>query len=282
MTNAYARRRRLGQALLDIRVKRKLTHAELAARSGVNGSVISRLETAVIDRHPNPHHVEKLLAALDVSAAERSAVERYAEEGAERGWWDQSPWARMGAGQRDWAIVEAAAAEIRQYAGLLIPGLAQTADFARDRTMVGGAPVDADTIVAGRLRRQRILDAAAYQLVLEEQAVRRSAVAPAVMREQLRHLIELAGRPNVSVRVLAVDARLGRVATPRAPFAHISYPDPDDPEIVIVDNVATALVVADADEVSGYVHLHQQLHAAALSDADSAALIQEVADSLAA
>lgn len=280
MANAYARRRRLGQALLGLRTRRKLTHADLAALSGVSGSITSRLETADIGRHPNPKHIQRLLDALDPPADERKRIESYAEDGAERGWWDQAAWARMGAGQRDWAIVEAGAAHIRQYGGLLIPGLAQTAEFARDRTMVGGELVDAETIVAARLRRQRILETAGYQLVLEEQAVRRAPVPDPVMREQLLHLVELAGRPNVSVRVLAVDAKLGGVAAPRAPFAHIAYPDDGDPEIVIVDNVATALIVADPDEVSGYVQLHQRLHTVALSDADSVALIRKVAESM--
>jgi transcriptional regulator with XRE-family HTH domain len=279
--NPLARARRLGAALLELR--NGYTHAELSKRSGVSASVISRLENPFSDigRTPNLRLVRKLLDALEVErGSDRwNELEGYAEDVA-GGWWDEPQYAEMGQGQRDAAILEYGAKEIRQYSGLLLPGLVQTAAYARERVLTAS---NADAIVAGRLARQHVIESAkAYELVFEVQAVRRYPVPPAVMREQLHHLLNLGRRKNVSIRVARVEGQIGDGATPRGPFAHITYTDPGDPRIVAVDNVTGDMLVTDAAEVAGYAQLHERLCTTALSDADSAAIILEVAERLAA
>lgn len=277
--NPLARARRLSAALLQLRNGH--THAELSRKSGVSASVISRLENPFSDigRTPNLRLVRKLLDALGVERGSKqwSELEGYAEDVA-GGWWDQPEYDGMGPGQRDAAIVEHGASEILEYSGLLLPGLVQCAAYARQRAL----GQDADAVVAGRIARQQILKDATYRLVLEEPAFRRWPVPADVMLEQLRHLGDIGKRRNISIRVLRVDAQIGDGATPRAPFFHVSYPDPADPPIVTVDNVSGDMLVTSPAEVAGYAHLHQRVRAAALSDADSAAIITEVAERLAA
>jgi transcriptional regulator with XRE-family HTH domain len=291
MRNPLAAQRRLGTALLNLRLDRGWSHAKLAREADVSASVISRIENPFSDitRRPAVPAVRLLLAALGVpeGSAEYRTIEQHAEHAAGRGWWDWPRYARMGAGQEQYAIVEAGTAAIDEYGGLFLPGLVQTAAYARHRAMVApeaapeAAKLDLDAIVAGRMERQRILDGATYRLIVEEPAIRRRSVPPAVMLAQLEHLLALAERPTVSVRIVPVDADLGEGPVPRAPFGHMTYPDRDDPQIVIVDNVNRALLVTDDDEVKGYAQLHQRLRDAALSDADSAAIIRKVADALA-
>lgn len=288
-SNPLARQRRLGVDLFTLRTTAGLSHAALARLSGVSASVISRLEnpTGDIGRRPNLLMVRRLLDALEVPrGSDRfTRVEGYAEVAAARHWWDRLP--RMGTGQRDYAIVECGAAGIDEYAGLLIPGLVQTEAYAHHRVLTAtadGPQVDVEAVVTGRLARQQAtLPGAAYRLVLEEQAIRRPPAPRPVMAAQLRHLLDLIAAGTVSVRVVPVDADLGDGYAPRAPYASVTYPDPDDPAIVIVDSdvARPALVTAD-DAVKGYQRLHERLLGAALSDADSAALIERVASSLAA
>ncbi|MGC4769176.1 helix-turn-helix domain-containing protein [Micromonospora sp. DT44] len=289
--NPLARQRRLGLALLSLREQRGHSHAELSRKSGVSASVISRTENPFGDVHRKPGllSVRRLLDALDVERGSRewTLIESYAEEAASSRWWESSGFVRMGDGQRTYALVEAGASTIREYAGMLLPGIVQTAEYARHRVLAvtGDGPVaDPDPIVRGRQERQRqtIGGVADYQLVLEEQAIRRRPVPPAVMLEQLRHLLALMDDERVSVRVALVDAQLAAGYAPRAPYAHVTYPDMDDPPIVVVDNVTRALLVTDSAEVSGYAQLHHRLREAALSDADSAAYIRQAAGELAA
>ena len=282
--NPLARARRLGTALLQLREQHGYSHAELSRKSTVSASVISRLEYpyADIGRRPNLRLVKKLLDALEVPRGTDRWVEleQYAEDVA-GGWWDDDRYDGMGSGQRDAAIIEHGATEVDEYSGLLLPGLVQTAAYARHRAL--GAPT-VDAIVEGRTARQRIVQpgGATYRLILEEQAFRRQPVPAAVRLEQLRHLLQLGRQPNVSVRVLEVDVEISDGAQPRSPFARMGYPDSADPQIVRVDNVSGDLLVTSPAEVAGYAQLHQRLCKAALSDADSAAIITEVAERLAA
>ncbi|MEU5965975.1 helix-turn-helix transcriptional regulator [Micromonospora parva] len=290
--NPLARTRRLGMAVLALRTERGYSHADLSRKSGVSASVISRTENPLGDpgRKPGLLSVRRLLDALDVHRGSRewSVIEGYAEDAASSRWWDAAKYTRMGDGQRTYALVEAGASTIREYSGLLLPGLVQTAAYARHRilALTGDAPVtDPDPIVRGRIERQRQSiggGLAQYQLVLEEQAIRRRPVPGDVMLEQLHRLLALMDGDTVSVRVVPVDAQPGDGYAPRAPYAHVTYPDMEDPPIVVVDNVTKALLVTAPEELSGYAQLHQRLRAAALSDADSAAYIRQAADELAA
>ncbi|MEU7590654.1 helix-turn-helix transcriptional regulator [Micromonospora sp. NPDC049230] len=290
--NPLARTRRLGAELLRLRTERGYSHAELSRKSGVSASVISRTENPLGDpgRKPGLLSIRRLLDTLDVPRGSRewTVIESYAEDAATSQWWDAATYTRMGDGQRTYALVEAGASTIREYSGLLLPGLVQTDAYARHRVLAltGDAPVsDPDPIVRGRLERQRQTignGLAQYHLVLEEQAIRRRPVPGDVMLEQLRHLLDLMSGDGVSVRIVPVDAQPGDGYAPRAPYAHVTYPDTDDPPIVVVDNVTKALLVTKPAEVTGYAQLHKRLREAALSDADSAAYIRQAADELAA
>ena len=278
--NPFARRRRLGAALLRLREEHGWSHAQLTAKSGVSASVISRLENplSVPHQRPNLRLVRKLLSALDVprDSPERESIEGFADEAAEGGWWESHP--RMGSGQRDAAIVEASADSIDEYAGLLLPGLVQTVEYARHRARLDET-ADADAVVAGRVERQRHVEGVRYRLVLEEQAIhRRHGIPPDVLRDQLHHLLELMTRPEVSIRILPVRAEIGDGPAPRAPYAYVTYPEPDDPPAVLVDNGMRTDIVADG--VERYAQLHARLRAAAMSDADAAALVRSVTGSV--
>lgn len=278
--NPLGRRRQIGDALLQLRTKRGLSHRGLADRAGISGSTISRLEACTARPHqpPDLKVVVKLLDALGVprGSSEWDQLQRLAEEAAEDGWWDaKTTVTRMGEGQRDYALAEYAARDIRDYGSLLVPGLAQAPAYARERILAALPPGEAkrvDGILDARASRQRVIlgdNPASYRLLLEVQAVYRAGV------DQLRHLLDLADRPNISVRVIPADARLAGHA-PRAPFSHVTYCD-DEPDIVVVDDVARALLVVEPAEIARYANLWDRLSAAAMSEDDTRRLIEETA-----
>ncbi len=106
------------------------------------------------------------------------------------------------------ADAEAEATEIREYAPLLIPGLLQTAGYARAvfRAYQPTAPQRVvDDLVTARMERVRILDDPADPLlwvVLDEAALRRTTGGPKVMAEALRHIAGMIHRNRAIVQVL--------------------------------------------------------------------------------
>jgi uncharacterized protein DUF5753 len=106
----------------------------------------------------------------------------------------------------DWLRAEGEAHTLRIRQPLIIPGLLQTAEYARALFLAAGADdAKADDLAALRMERQSILDRAepAHVItVLDESALRKLVGSPAIMYEQLTHLASQAERPNISVEVV--------------------------------------------------------------------------------
>lgn len=273
-----ARAIRLGREIRRLRERAGLSQEALARQLRITRTALSRAESPDPERPADPHHMRSALRAL-ADPEHLPALESLIWDATQHGWWET--WRRMGAAQQLVAAVECGAARIREYHLTLIPGLAQTARYARYRAEVSAAEVpDIDSVVDGRVRRQEQIVKAGteYHLLLEEIALRRPGAPPEAMAEQLRHLIALGEQPSVSVRVLPADAPLSAGWSPTSPYSIYDYPDPADPTIVLTDVTGRPpeLVTSPA-EVRLYVQLHDRLDAAALSDVDSAAVINDAA-----
>ena len=96
----------------------------------------------------------------------------------------------------------------RIYEHNVIPGLFQTADYARSMlTFWFGfldAPDDLDDAVAARMDRQRVIHAVGktFDALLEEQALRTWFGTAAVQAGQLERLLTVMSHPHVSVRII--------------------------------------------------------------------------------
>jgi Domain of unknown function (DUF5753) len=106
----------------------------------------------------------------------------------------------------DWLRAEGEAHTLRFWQPLIVPGLLQTAEYARALFLGAGAEdTKADEMVAVRLERQSVLDRADPPhviAVLDESALHRLIGSPVIMSEQLSHLGDMAERTNVQVQVV--------------------------------------------------------------------------------
>ncbi|MEV5508882.1 helix-turn-helix domain-containing protein [Streptomyces orinoci] len=108
---------------------------------------------------------------------------------------------------RSYREAEEKAERIYHFANM-IPGIAQVEGYARViitewNSLVGG--LDVEESVQHRLERQSILDgpnAPWLWSVLDEVALRRVVGSPAIMRQQLQHLLDLGTRPRVAIQIL--------------------------------------------------------------------------------
>ncbi|WP_406086246.1 helix-turn-helix domain-containing protein [Streptomyces virginiae] len=178
------------------------------------------------------------------------------------------------------AELERLAMAIYEYASTLVPGLLQTADYAR-AVMRGGNPTALaeyiDGLVQFRLERARILDdpsSPEMWVVLHEAVLRTAVGGPAVMAAQLRHISACVRAHRITVQVVPFSAgaqgALGSLVTIMQ-FA-------DAPDVVYTEGPSVGQLVDYPALVQRHWKLYDLARAAALSPEASLTLIESVAE----
>jgi transcriptional regulator with XRE-family HTH domain len=109
----------------------------------------------------------------------------------------------------EWLRAEQAALSLRYWQPIIVPGICQTADYAR-ALLSHGTETDStdesiDGLVAARLARRVIFDKPeppSIAVVLDELVLRRLIGSPEIMHAQLTELAELSGHLNIAIQVV--------------------------------------------------------------------------------
>lgn len=176
--------------------------------------------------------------------------------------------------------LEHAAKSIRTYEGQLIPGLLQTAGYARSVVALGHDE-DGERRVSLRRRRQELLTrpgAPSFWAVLDEAVLRRPVGGPAVMREQLEYLIEISLLPNVTIQVLPYAA--GGHAAAGSSFTMLRFAEVELPDIVYLEQLTSALYLDRREDLELYRQVMDQLSVQADQPEPSRAFLANIASSL--
>lgn len=177
--------------------------------------------------------------------------------------------------------LEAAAATIRSFEIQFVPGLFQTEDYARAVIRLGrrSAPAaEIERLVNLRVERQELLarvDPPRIWSVLDEGVLRRPVGGAAVLRAQLRHLVEVANMPHVTLQVVPFD-RGGHVGVGGS-FTVLRFTEQDLPDVVYIEQLTRAVYLDQRSEVEYYLDLMDGLSGEALSPAATARFIEQVA-----
>lgn len=159
--------------------------------------------------------------------------------------------------------LEQAATMIRTYELQFVPGLLQTEEYARAVIKLGQTSSSSDELdrrTMLRMSRQDVLDKAEpphLWAVVDEAALRRPHGEPSAMRTQLKHLIEMTQRPNITLQVVPFHA--GGHAAAGGPFTVLRFAEPDLPDIVYLEQLTSALYVDKRQEVDHYVAVMERL-----------------------
>jgi hypothetical protein len=180
---------------------------------------------------------------------------------------------------------ESAASVVRQFETTFIPGILQTEDYARaviqDYYDERPGSDKLRALVELRIRREDLFDAdnrPFFQFMLDEAVIRRLVGGSSVMRHQLRRLIEVADKPNVTVEVIPFSA--GLHPGMNGPFEIIEFADPSDSDIVFLESPRGDIVSDDPEEILKYREAFEGLAKAALGPRDSLARIAKIADEM--
>lgn len=260
-----------------LREDARLTGKDLATRLGWAQSKVSRLEngkqTATLE------DLEAWAQAVRVSAEQYDVL--VADLRGMR--FEYATWKhqlRSGTARRQRANLplEANAALVRVFVPDLVPGLLQTAEYARHvfarLVHLHGIPNDIDEGVRTRLRRQQLLydPTKRFRFLLTEAALRYRLCPPAVHRGQLDRLLAAAGLDTLTLAIIPFTATLPVV--PSHAFTMF------DDTLVLVETIGAELAFRASEEKTLYADVFERLWRVGVQDHHATTLINKVIEEL--
>jgi hypothetical protein len=251
----------LGAHLRRLREAQGVSREDAGWEIRASESKISRMELGRVSF--KERDVEDLLTLYGVDdGGERERLLTLARQANTPGWWH-----RFGDVLPSWFQsylgLEAAASLIRTYEVQFVPGLLQTADYARSVVLLGHGRAKAEELdrrVDLRMRRQSVLgrpNPVQLWAVVDEAVLRRPHGSRAIMQTQVEALIEATQRPNIQLQVLPFHA--GGHSAAGGAFSILRFPDQELPDIVYVEQLSSALYLDKRDDVELYVDAMERL-----------------------
>jgi transcriptional regulator with XRE-family HTH domain len=269
-------RYRLGAELRKLREDRGLRLEDVAGHLGVAPSTLSRIETGKA-----PTRTSYLALMLDLygvnDAEQRRDLTDLAREGQRKGWWaEYDDLLPDGAGC--FLGLEAAATTVCTFAVQAVPGLLQTADYARAvirAARPGLAPQQIEALAAVTMRRREIPDGQReLHAVIDESALLRVIGSADVMAAQLDYLVSVTADPLITVQVLRLAAS-AHVLCPG--FTVLTFAGIADTDAgCLNEDAGHVTVTSHGDTVTRLRDTFTRLSRHADSAVSSAALIKEL------
>lgn len=266
--------------LRRLRERTLKTGDEVADELGWSTSKVSRIENARLGI--STKDLKALLDVLNVDEEHQSDLLDIGREARKKGWWDGYADSIL-TEYANYISLEAAAASLRCYDALLINGLLQTADYAREAIraalMEFAPPSEVDRRVEVRQTRQQRLtneEPMRFWTVLDESALRRNVGGPAVLCEQYEHLLNLGSLHNVTIQVLPTER--GAHPATAGTFALMEFTQHHGSDVVYIETMTSSLYVEDERSVYRYGVAFKQLLSQALSPEESAGFIARLRD----
>jgi transcriptional regulator with XRE-family HTH domain len=272
-------RRWLANQMRRLRRDAGLEQKDVAAALRCSVSKVSYVESG--ERAFRPRDLTEILLPLyKVPEADWDRYVDACKQSRARGWWQLyeedvvADWVSYYIG------LEQGASRIEGFSNQFIHGLLQTDGYAGSLMQQDPAGLGSDE-VDGRLevrrKRQEALarpEPVELAFVLDEAVLRRVVGGPAIMHSQLRHLADVAGRPNVTLQVLPFAA--GSHPDLATSFSILRFPWADDPGVVYIEHRANAEYLEAPHEVEDYGQVLDHLRQLALPPEESARMITDI------
>jgi transcriptional regulator with XRE-family HTH domain len=267
----------LGTHLRRLRESRRISAQEAARAIRGSESKISRIE---LGRNAiREIDVLDLLTYYGVGVVEREQLLSLAEQANRPGWWHRyndilPDWFQTYVG------MEEAATSIRIYEPQFIPGLLQTHQYAAAVLAVCDIPVgETERHVILRKERQRRFTEGRLKLwvIVEETALRRPMGSKEILRDQLRYLLSLGGRPNLTLQVIRADA--SSHAVPNG-FTILRFAEPDLPDVAYLEHLTSALYFDKKADVDRYLLAMERLSVIGAKPGETPAILTTIISQL--
>ncbi|RMI34039.1 helix-turn-helix domain-containing protein [Nocardia stercoris] len=290
-TTSTVPRRQLGKYLRDWRTQSGLTIADAARLMEWGASTLQRLETGHSDRI-RLIDIRELCRIYGIPGEIAEGLEGLASQSVVQSWWHAYDDA-IPESFDVYVGLEAAAQQFVSYRSELVPGLLQTADYARALYRLDNpdaTDAEVERRVALRVQRQAPINRrnhpATVDVVLDESVLRRLVAGPRVMAAQLRHLADLSTREHVTLRVLPFAAGMP-LGLPTGPYVILGFGTDakgraGEPPVVYVQGFTGELYLERAADVDRYRRAHAALAACALDVPETRRLLRQLGKEYAA
>ncbi|QWF81278.1 helix-turn-helix domain-containing protein [Amycolatopsis sp. CA-230715] len=271
-----SRRKQLGNELRHARAAAGMTQQQVADVLGCTQGKVNKIESGSVGVKLGD--VRAMLDAFGVNGEESETLLELARAAAgQRGHWSGYR-AVVPHWFRTFTDLEPAAAEIMTWHGERIPGPLQSEHYMLKQFTEAGA-TDVTSLVRNRLDRKAVFDQQQppyYRFILSEAALRRApgGGAPAVMLDQVEHLLELDKRARVYVHILPFDARLAAVPND---FTIMRFADRTR-DFVYIEHSAGGHYLDEPKDFQLFVDSWDRLRGAALERQDSREFLAALAD----
>ncbi|PAZ10059.1 transcriptional regulator [Streptomyces sp. SA15] len=268
----------VGVQLAGFREDAGFAQDQAARALGFSAAKLSRIESGKGRRPPAEGDVRALLELYGTDDYEASVLLQLLRRAGEPGWWQRYDKRLMPEWFDRLVGLQEAAAAIRTFEIQYVPGLLQTPDYTRavvERGLPAAAAGEVRRRVELRTRRAELLlraDAPQLWAVVDESVLLRVLGSREVMREQLKHLVEMAERPNVTVQVVPLD--VSGASAPSFPITYLRFGGLDLPDVVYLEHIKSANFLEDRDETEEYRLALDRLADEALEPRDSLELLR--------
>ncbi|WP_067567990.1 helix-turn-helix domain-containing protein [Nocardia acidivorans] len=296
MAGSSLPRRALGRTLRRLRERAQKSQLAAGIKAEISPQSISRLEEGHKVRLATSQLKDLLdLYEVDDPGTERDEILSLWQEvreqdqaakiaGATKGWW-RAYSDQYFAHFDHYLSLESAANHLTTHQLALIPGLFQTPDYRRAivRTAYPDlSPVDVERRIELTVRRQERVQDSSFRIdaFLSEAIVRSKPTGPDVMAQQLMHLAELSERPNISIRMIPLDAESPLWLMVQA-FALLEFPPLSnrvvEPPIVYAEGYEGALFLEQEAVIDRYRRAINDIQRLALSEDETSTLMRKYA-----
>ena len=278
------RRRRLAAELRRLRERADLTGDQVAEQMGWSASKLSRIENA--HTRPRPPEIKKLLALYGIEGRSAEELLALAQEATRKGWWET--YSQTIPPEYSGLIgMEAEARFVRSWAPLVVPGLLQTAGYAREVTnglierIAPVSPGETRRRVEARLARQQVLtrdNPLRFSAILDQSVLYRRFGNQDVMQSQITQLLDLSERDSISLRILPLD---GPHPIGTGAFVLLQFEEAHDvthPDVVYLEHLTGGRYVEEEDEAFTYRRSFDRLSDFALDEARSREILASARD----
>ncbi|MGH3780375.1 MAG: helix-turn-helix domain-containing protein, partial [Pseudonocardiaceae bacterium] len=277
---ATIRSRELGEGLRQAMQQAGLTGKRAAQMLDWSPSFVSLLLSG--KRGASEVDIAAFLGVCRVKGAERDRLLALCREQDTPGWFQQHG-SRLPKQLMTLIDHENKAVAIGDFQPMVVPGMLQTAEYARALIRETGnvPPGEIDDRVAARLARQSLFSRdrpARFTFYLHEFALRLPVGGASVMSEQLRHLLRMSIRPYLTMRV--VPAAHGGHAAISGSFVVMEFAE--FKPVAFLENETSCLFLERPEETAAYQNILRALAKTALGEEESRELIAHLATELAA